>query len=131
MSNRRKSRGDRGSHDVSRRNEWFGLIYVRSEVVQLLAPEGESDRETVLGIVNQALRPVYDSHYEAGWPNVGRVPYTSVYRTKVDGQGPFIDIEIRTWPGERTEVFLGSDSPRERAGKLGRDQVVNPPSGTS
>lgn len=124
MSNGRKL--PRSTHGAGRRNEWLAIIYISPEVVQLLA-DPDDDRELAQARVNHALRPIFDRHYEANWPNAGAQPYVSVYKTQVNGEGPAVNIEMRTWPGERTEVSLTRESPRERVRGISADRIVTPP----
>lgn len=37
----------RSAHTAAQRNEWLGLIYVMPEIVDLLAPAAETDREVI------------------------------------------------------------------------------------
>lgn len=119
MSNTRKLRK---THPAERRNEWLGIIYIGGDVVTALAPAGEHDPGTVQDQVNMLLRPVFDRHYEAGWPNIGPVPYTSLYATVLDGVP--LNIEMATWPGERTTVKLSGESPAQRRLRIPQHAVV-------
>ncbi len=117
MSNTRKLRK---THSAGRRNEWLGLIYVGADVCQALT--SEPDPDTAQAEISMLLRPVFDSHYEAGWPNAGPVPYTSLYATELDGAP--LNIEMATWPGERTTVKLSAESPAQRRPRIPRHAVV-------
>ncbi len=119
MSNARKLRK---THSAERRNEWLGIIYVGADACQALAPPGEHDPGIVQASVNMLLRPVFDAHYEAGWPNVGPVPYVSLYATVLDGVP--LNIEMATWPGERTVVRLSAESPAQRRARIPQHWVV-------
>lgn len=73
------------------------------------------------------LRPVFDAHYEAVWPQAGPVPYVSMYETIAgngDGSATAINIEMRTWPGERTVVSRITDTPQQRRAWLSPEQLV-------
>jgi hypothetical protein len=118
MSNTRKLRQ---THSADRRNEWLGIIYVYPDVVGALAP-ADCAAEDVQPAVNAMLRPVFDRHYEAGWPNIGPVPYTSLYATVLDGVP--LNIELATWPGERTDVRLSAESPAQRRRRIPQHALV-------
>jgi len=125
MSNSRRIR--RSAHTAAQRNEWLGLIYVRPEIVDLLAPAGEADPELIKSHVNLMLRAVFDAHYEAVWPQAGPVPYVSVYETiagNSSGATATANIEMRTWPGERTVVSRVSDTAQQRRARLSPEQFV-------
>lgn len=121
MSNARKLRK---AHSAGRRNEWLGIIYVDADVCQALVdPEAlVTGEEDVQATVNYLLRPVFDRHYEAGWPNAGPVPYTSLYATVLDGVP--LNVEMATWPGERTTVKLTAESPAQRRARLPQHVLV-------
>jgi hypothetical protein len=118
VSNTRKPRK---THSAGRRNEWLGIIYVHPDVVTALAPAGCAP-DHVQPAVNLTLRPVFDAHYEACWPNIGPVPYISLYATVLDGEP--LNIEMATWPGERTDVKLSAESPAQRRRRLPRHALV-------
>jgi hypothetical protein len=118
MSNTRKLRK---THPAGRRNEWLGIIYVYPDVVSALAP-ADCAEEDVQPAVNLLLRPVFDRHYEAGWPNIGPVPYVSLYAAMLDGAP--LNIEMSTWPGERTNVRLSAESPAQRRLRIPQHAVV-------
>jgi hypothetical protein len=115
----------RRQHDAARRREWFGLMYIGPEVLDLIAP-GEKDQERLRAACELTLLPILDRHYEASWPNLGSMPYASVYAIRVNDEGPLINIEVATWPGERTTVNRIAESPAERRGKPGIQTVQNP-----
>jgi hypothetical protein len=119
------SENPRRQHDAARRKEWFGIMYIGPEILDVIAP-GEKDREQLRATATQTLLPIFDSHYEARWPNSASVPYTSIYRAQFNGQGPMLNIEIATWPGERTTVNLTAESPAQLREKPGIQTVQNP-----
>jgi len=125
MTRNRNRQSPRRTHTAARRNEWFGIVYVAPEIVtlardvarEIMPGEHVTDRTAV-----DLLQPVYDAHYEASWPDAGGVPYTSVYETGRRGEPVYI--ELRTWPGERTEVNRCADSPAQRRTRLDPDLLV-------
>jgi hypothetical protein len=119
VSNTRKLRK---THSAERRNEWLGIIYVGADVCRALAPADDGDPAAVQASINMLLRSVFDRHYEAGWPNIGPVPYTSLYATVLDGVP--LNIEMATWPGERTTVRLSAETPAQRRLRLPQHVLV-------
>jgi hypothetical protein len=117
MSNTRKLRK---THSADRRNEWLGIIYVGADVVTALAPAVPA--KDVQSAVNVMLRPVFDRHYEACWPNAGPQPYVSLYATVLDDTP--LNIEMATWPGERTTVKLSGETPAQRRLRLPQHVLV-------
>ncbi len=87
----------RESHSPYERSRWFSAIHITHEVLDVLDPE--------------QLRQLLDRHYEAEeWADTTRTfgPCISVFTAMVGDETALaiVDVNIKTWPGERTFVEL-------------------------
>ncbi len=94
---------------------WFGTVYITDELLQLLGVPDEvmtgdgGQLGTALLDGSPGLRTVLDRHYRTEWNDNG-LSNTSVF-TGAQASGAAFCLHIKTWPGERTEMWASDVRP--------------------